>query len=170
MKRLINLLEKSVKEKNLLQKGYYTNIYAVGRNKIAKFSSKESIEHEYGLGKFFYENGVQVPRFYAKGESHELKNSPNKVYKSFFISDRISGETLDLFYARNKNLRDKLLKKYVCEIEKVFELGILPLECVGRNVLIEEETGKIFLIDFELYKKGTKPEINKFYKTFIKNA
>jgi hypothetical protein len=161
---LILELRKSIKEEKFCE---YPFVYFVGENAIAKWKPEEFLKNEYAIGKLLLDNGIQVPKIYKLVEPDpiSLKKSFNgaMIEEWFFIMQRIKGESIKELSGSS---REEAIKQYKCEIAKVLELGINPVNSdFGKNSIFSYEDGKLYLIDFEYWSTNSTLDIlNKVYK------
>ncbi len=148
-KNLISELEESIQARRTFRKD---KILLISENALAKRNNKESAKHEYEMGKYLFEQGVQVPEMY------DLRFVLGDWY---IIMQKIEGVSFPLI---PKNLRDKAINQYRAELEKILELEIYPEDAAGLNVLFHTPEEKVYLIDFELWHKGSANELNQLYQ------
>ncbi len=124
---------------------------------------------EYDLGKILFENGVHVPEMYAFAnwrwgadseweghEEHYLVMQWIKGIEMAGIDGRISVPGVET---------GELAAKLRGELRKVIGLGIVPKDGDWySNSLFVPEEGKIYLVDFARYYRGSQEQLEAFEK------
>jgi len=160
---LVKQLRNAIKERNWGSNG---SIYLLGDDKLAKGKSKQSSEAEYKWGSYLYEQGVQVPEMYGLVRPDSLLLRPSyetPIEDWFVVIQKIDGRDI-----RDMSIpiQREVLRKYYQEIEKVLELGIYP-SCdalSGNNNAVIDKDGKLYLLDFEYWRKGSEGELEWLYE------
>jgi len=124
--------------------------------------SEEPALREFNHGRMLKRNGISVPEYHAlmKFDPRSPSGSDEDIW--CILMDYVEGvDMADL----PSNLRGPVAKKYYAELEKVLALGIIPDDgTVGKNAIYDVGKKRLWLIDFEFYKKGTPKEISEFMK------
>lgn len=160
---LVEQLRESIrKRENLFG---YSQIYLVGENALAKSDPQYFVKNEYKFGKFLQENGVSVPEMYQLVEPDPPISIPfdpdSAIKKWFVIMEKVRGQHLNDL---PRKVREEAVRQYREELRKVLELGICPEDSnwLGNSIFSDED--KLYLLDFEYWHNGTKPELDQFYK------
>ena len=133
----------------------FDNIYLVEDGIIGKrCRNKERAYNEYHIGRFLFENGVQVPKMYKLITQDPIVVHPssNKSPKDWFIlMQRIKGKTIKDLTGTEKKEAIKQRKE---ELEKVLALNVHhPDSAYDDNSIFDVKQKKLFLIDFEHWRK-----------------
>jgi len=169
---LIEKLAESVNNGRLYST--YKSIYLVEEDYIAKVGKEEYIKNEFKLGKYLYKKEVQVPKIYSLISKASLKSkthikdvvwgdNPNKGW--YVIMEKINGKEIWKLEGRSKI---NALDQYKKELKKVINLGIYARDCNWSGNALFREDGKLYLIDFSLWRKGSKSEL-EFLNEIIKD-
>lgn len=130
--------------------GYDGLVYRISENKCAKvlrINAKHTLEHEFNMSTFLFENKISVPKPYGI-----LKMSfPHyiELITEVFILEYISGGNLCKYNGKEYL---KLLERAKLEYENVKKLGVITGDCKCKNVLFSPKKNKIYLIDFQSWK------------------
>ena len=131
------------------------NIYLVEDGIIGKrCRNKGRANNEYEIGKFLFENGVQVPNMFnliTPGSLMIRKSSKNSPKDWFILMERIKGKTIkELAGIEKKEAIEQ--RKY--ELEKVLALNVHhPDSAYDDNSIYDAKQKKLYLIDFEHWRK-----------------
>lgn len=162
-RKLIRGLRKSIKANRTYQKWC---IYLVGQDAIAKGKTENISKNEFKWGTYLRKNEVQVPEMYTIVNPDSLVSRilypRGKIERWFVIMERLRGQVIGETYGAT---REEAVKQYRQELEKVLDLGICPNDSSWSGNSIFGEDEKLYLIDFESWKKGSERELNRFYET-----
>jgi len=157
-KELTQQLREAVKNRN-----YYSqrDIYFVNESTLGKkFKDKDNARHEFEIGKFAFDNGVQVPEPYELISPDLILRRlfDNYALKSWFILiERIKGVQINQI--NDEEIRKEALRQLETEIAKLFDLRIYPYGCVYPDKSLFDTTKKkLYLIDFEDWRKSPKDQ------------
>jgi RIO-like serine/threonine protein kinase len=154
---LLEQLNQSIENNRTYKK---KKIFLVGEEAIAKRNNKESAEHEYTLGSFLFEQGVQVPEMYMLVNPASQPLSHIKDW--YVLMQKINGVEMTSI---TRGLEEKVIKQYRTELDKILGLGIYPVDIFWpENILFDPQTEKIHLIDLESWERGSAQQLNKFYQ------
>jgi hypothetical protein len=164
-----------LKEKGAITEG---RIYRLDSNTVAKRGNDEGIHNEYFWGKFGQKNEVQVmPICKIVGLESQLNELMPSIDDSWFmVSKIIRGEKINYIYDQIKNgnkkhaleysrIFDESTKQLKGELKKLLDLGVYPEDaCYGDNLIFSNSVGKLYLLDYEHWRIGTKAELDRLYK------
>jgi len=136
--------------KEIILRSTRRNIYLVNDFVIGKLGcTNELTKREYDIGKYLFENGINVPEMYGLIKLNPLWIRMNRRSLRYTLSN------LAILMQRipeKSNLnRDEALVLYHKELEKVSELDIYPRDCGLHNAIFNSE--EVYLIDFESWRK-----------------
>ncbi|MCH7646084.1 MAG: hypothetical protein IH788_02660 [Nitrospinae bacterium] len=131
------------------------NIYLVEDGIIGKrCRNKERAYNEYEIGKFLFENGVQVPKMFnliTPGSFMIRKSSKNSPKDWFILMERIKGKTIKELAGIEKK---EAIEQRKSELEKVLALNVHhPDSAYDDNSIYDAKQKKLYLIDFEHWRK-----------------
>ena len=172
--KLIEKLKEAVMEKRV---GNGPRIYLVDEKTVGKRCwSDIAGNNGFNIGKFLFERGVQVPEMYELVRVDGLEDffDNNGMSNWFILMQRINGIAINNLTPKQKRI---VLLQHRREIEKVLDFGIFPFDsyqgyksCLPPNALFNVLEQRLYLIDFEFWRHGTREEIdecrnnlNRFY-------
>ncbi len=156
---IVSELREAIKKNSRFEA--WNNIYLINNGIIGKkYYYGEKAYTEYNMGTFLFKNDVQVPEMYrlvspdVPPYSHEIH-----INNWFVLMQRINGEDI-LCLERTEG--EEGLRQYKQEIGKVLALQIYPGDSSFYfNTIFDTKQGKLYLIDFEAWKKGSPEELNQ---------
>ena len=158
------LVRKAIRENKLLEHhskipSPRTSPYVINDDLVAKcIDSHEHFSNEYAFGKFAYENGISVPKIHCADRFRPILS--DYIISWFIVMDYIKGEDLTNLDGEDKK---DAIRQYRRELRKVANLGIFPGDSgFGVNAIYSTD-GRLYLIDFELWKFGTRNELKRVY-------
>ena len=130
------------------------NIYLVEDGIIGKrCRNKGRAYNEYEIGKFLFENGVQVPKMFnliTPGTFIIRKSSKNSPKDWFILMERIKGKTIKELTGIEKR---EAIEQRKSELEKVLALNVHhPDSAYDDNSIYDAKQKKLYLIDFEHWR------------------
>ena len=132
-----DLVLDSVKNNKIFDQGWHT-IYRLPDGILAKhFNNILNARKEYNIGKILYDSGVNVPRYHSFIWG---------LTSSYVVMDEIEGVGLGSFTDTDLSF------KHGEQISKAWDAGLEPVDAGSQNAILENETGKVYLIDFEKWK------------------
>lgn len=145
---LISKVRRAVSESRTISDCRY--IYLVDEDKVAKrFWKGDSARNDYKIGKFLYENGVRVPRYYGvTSPDLRLLNGffSTPLYHWYLVMERIDGTRLR--DVGRDDLND-VIDMHRREIEKIIALGVYPVNFIYINdCVVSKKDGLVYLLDF----------------------
>lgn len=133
--------------------GDHDNIYIVDDGIIGKRCRNEDRAHnEYNIGKYLFDNGIQVPKVYqliTPDSFHQFDNNAPEDW--FILMQRIKGETINGLAGAEKK---EAIHQRNLEVEKVSALDIHhPDSAHDDNSIFDTNLRKLYLIDFEHWRR-----------------
>lgn len=136
----------------------------------ASISGDEITEREYKLGRFLFRNGVHVPEMYnlvrcRRGTEERLYIIMQKI-EGIHIIEKNETRKIENIPAVKEGGAIKKLRR---EIKKVLRLGIYPADSDWcENSIFNPKERKVYLIDFEGYRKKEEGLFEKWFYESIK--
>ena len=145
----VQLLHDAVNSNSHLPR--YWSIYPL-ENIIAKRArGRREAEREFNIGQFLQEQEIKVPKMV---QLYDGRKADIRIPGWFILMERLPG--IPLLHLEGAELAHAI-SQYRSELERVVDLGILPIEFgYAENGLFDKEKDITYLIDFEKWKKGSK--------------
>jgi len=165
-------LEAQIKEA-VLEERYYngTFLYDIHDKILAKpISDIDGAQNEFEIGKFLYQNKIQVPQFHDLIYLSDFDDEEGKRPHYIVIEKIIGKKGLYL----NGDIKELAVKQLLVEVDKIIDLPIEPGDCTNPgNAIFNFEENKMYLVDFGMYEfiKGPKnlQELREQFKCNIIN-
>lgn len=133
--------------------GRHAGIYWISQNRAIKIpiynlkekGLMEAFTEEAYIQRVLWDEGIIVPRPYGV-----FPVVLNGVETQGLVMERIHGMDLDRL-----GFPSELINRGCNEIAKAFQTGFSPGDLCPQNMIYEEKTGRVVLVDFETWELGT---------------
>src|SRR3989344_1727799 len=154
MKEIKKQIQKAIKDNNKI--GFGRGVYELSDQIVAKpFSSKWRALHEYEIGMFAYNNGIQVPRMHQLIRPDRwLKrlNSDYHLKEWYVVMQKIEGATIREL--TNEFEAQEARRQLNQEIDRLLDLRIYPYDSLfSNNSLFNRKENRLYLLDFCEWKR-----------------
>jgi len=106
---------------------------------------REWFRNEFRIGKELHQQGFPVPEMYKLDSYSGLP---------CLLREKIDGQTAQEHIVAHPDEESRILSHYEALLERVAEVGYIPDAQDLTNVIVESDSGKLYLIDFDLWTRN----------------